>query len=330
MWWKFLKGNPAGDAKLDPGKSPRVSARADSVDLREGGQAPLTKVSRQVKHVEVVTKKKTSTLLSGEYKSRFKGQGMQFSDSRVYQYGDDIRHMDWRTSARMTETYVKTFEEERELNLLFVVDASASAQFGSTGLSKREAMATALACMGFSAISNNDRVGLLFFSDRVERFVPAKKGRKHVLRLIDELLTFKATARRTDINAALNFLSATLKNGAVIILASDFFAGFDKKKLEYLSKKHDFICLRTTDPRDTDLPNVGLLRVEDPETGEVAVLQTNSSKVRKDYASSQTAYRNAVGQVLRKAGAAVVDLATDADAARVLHQFFHSRKGGRG
>jgi uncharacterized protein (DUF58 family) len=348
MWWKFRKdktesedlkpwetekaggrSSPKGAASYSAKATAGSSARADSVDLRTGGQAPLTKVSKAVKHVEVVTKKKTSTLLSGEYKSRFKGQGMQFSDSRVYQYGDDIRHMDWRTSARMTETYVKTFEEERELHLLFVVDASASAQFGSTGQSKREAMATALACMGFSAISNNDRVGLLFFSDRVERFVPAKKGRKHVLRLIDELLTFKATSGRTDINAALNFLSSTLKNGAVIILASDFFAGFDKRKLEYLSKKHDFICLRTTDPRDTELPNVGLIRVEDPETGEVAVLQTNSAKARRDYASSQVAYRNAVAQVMRKAGASLVDLATDADAARVLHQFFHSRKGGR-
>lgn len=307
-----------------------MSARADSAELRAGGQAPLTKVAKQVKHVEVVTKKKSSMLLSGEYKSRFKGQGMQFSDSRVYQYGDDIRHIDWRTSARMTDTYVKTFEEERELNLLFVVDASASASFGSTGLSKREAMATALACMGFSAISNNDRVGLLFFSDRVERFVPAKKGRKHVLRLIDELLTFKAASRKSDINAALNFLSSAIKNGAVIILASDFFATFDKRKLEFLSKKHDFICLRAIDPRDTDLPDVGLIRVEDPETGEVAVLQTNSAKARKDYASSQEAYRRAVGQVMRKAGASLVDLATDDDAARVLHQFFRARKGAKG
>lgn len=324
MWWKFRK-KEAPAAKT----TARDSVKAESAELRTGGQAPLTRVSRQVKQVEVVTKKKTSMLLSGEYKSRFKGQGMQFSDARIYQYGDDIRHMDWRTSARMQDPYVKTFEEERELNLLFVVDCSSSTGFGSTGQSKREAMATALACMGFSAISNNDRVGLLFFSDHVERFVPAKKGRKHVLRVIDELLNFKAKSSKSDINAALNFLSATQKNGSVIVLASDFFASFDKRKVEFLSKKHDFICLRCTDPRDVNLPNVGLIRVEDPETGEVAVLQTNSSKARKDYASSQLAYRNTVANILRKAGSSLVDLATDADAARVLHQFFHARKGGK-
>ena len=319
MWWKFRK---------EKAESQAPSARATSVDLREGGQAPLSKVARQVKSVEVVTRKKTSMLLAGEYKSRFKGQGMQFSDSRIYSYGDDIRHIDWRTSARMQETYVKTFEEERELNLFFVVDASASASFGSTGQSKREAMAVALACMGFSAISNNDRVGLLFFSDRVERFVPPKKGRKHVLRLIDELLTFEAESPRSDLNAALEFLSSTLKQGTVIVLASDFFANFDKRQIEYLSRKHDLICLRATDPRDYELPDVGLLRVEDPETGAVALLQTGSAKARKDYASSQISYRDAVAARLRKAGSSLVDLATDADAARVLHQFFRSR-GGR-
>jgi uncharacterized protein (DUF58 family) len=286
-------------------------------------------VAKQVKRVELVTKKKSSALLSGEYKSRFKGQGMQFSDSRVYQYGDDIRHIDWRTTARMQDTYVKTFEEERELLILFVVDSSASGFFGSTGVSKREALAVALACLGFSAIDNNDRVGLLFFSDQVERYIPARKGRKHILRLIDELLTFAPASKKSGMNSALDFLSSTLKQGAVVVMASDFFTSFDKKKVEVLAKKHDFICLRAVDPRDAELPNVGLLRLEDPETGESVVLPTSSSSFRKEYSRSQQAFRENVARVLRKTGVSLLDLPTGAEPAKVLHQFFHARKGGK-
>lgn len=318
MWWKFRKEQTKPTASTE-----------EASEIRAAGRAPLSQVAKQVKHVELVTKKKSSALLSGEYKSRFKGQGMQFSDSRTYQYGDDIRHIDWRTTARMQDTYVKTFEEERELNILFAVDVSASNSFGSTGVSKREALAVALACIAFSAIDNNDRVGLLFFSDRVERFVPAKKGRKHVLRLIDELLTFEPASKRSNLNSALEFLFSTVKQGAVIVLASDFFSGFDKKKMEILSRKHDFICLRASDPRDTDLPDVGLLRLEDPETGETVLLPTSSAAFRKDYSSSQQAFRRNAATILKKAGASLVELPTGAEPAKVLHQFFHSRKGAK-
>lgn len=318
MWWKFRKS----------AKGPERSSE-EVTEIRAAGRAPLSQVAKQVKHVELVTKRKSSALLSGEYKSRFKGQGMQFSDSRVYQYGDDIRHIDWRTTARMQDTYVKTFEEERELHILFVVDASASGTFGSTGVSKREALAVALACLGFSAIDNNDRVGLLFFSDQVERYVPARKGRKHVLRLIDELLTFEPASKKSGMNSALEFLSSAVKHGAVIVLASDFFASFDKKKLEVLSRKHDFICLRAIDPRDSELPNVGLLRLEDPETGETVVLPTNSASVRKEYSRSQQAFRENIGRILKKTGVSLLDLPTGAEPAKVLHQFFQARRGAK-
>lgn len=318
MWWKFRK----------TAKGPERSSEEVN-EIRAAGRAPLSQVAKQVKHVELVTKRKSSALLAGEYKSRFKGQGMQFSDSRVYQYGDDIRHIDWRTTARMQDTYVKTFEEERELHILFVVDASASGSFGSTGVSKREALAVALACIGFSAIDNNDRVGLLFFSDQVERYVPARKGRKHVLRLIDELLTFEPASKKSGMNSALEFLSSAVKQGAVIVLASDFFSSFDRKKLEVLSRKHDFICLRAVDPRDSELPNVGLLRLEDPETGESVVLPTNSASVRKEYSRSQQAFRENVGRILKKTGVSLLDLSTGAEPAKVLHQFFQSRRGAK-
>ena len=321
MWWKFRKKTP-------PPTGPRPSAIEDS-EIRAAGRAPLSEVAKQVKHVELVTKRKSSALLAGDYRSRFKGQGMQFSDSRLYQYGDDIRHIDWRTSARMQETYVKTFEEERELNIILAVDMSASNLFGSTGASKRESLAVALASVGFSAIANNDRVGLLLFTDKVERFVRPRKGRKHILRLIDELLTYQPKSRKSRIDAALNFLASILKHGSVLNLASDFFSEMDRRKLQLLSRKHDFIAFRATDPRDFELPNVGLLRVEDPETGQAVVLPTNSRRVRNEYAQSQRRYWEDVDRLLKRAGVSTVDLPTNADASKVLHKFFRSRKGPR-
>jgi uncharacterized protein (DUF58 family) len=320
MWSKFLKK-----------KNPTAEQATDSEEIRAAGRAPMSDIAKRVKEVELITRRKSAAMLSGEYKSRFKGSGMQFADSRVYQYGDDIRHIDWRTTARMQEAYVKTFEEERELNILFAVDVSASGGFGSTGVSKRENLAVGLACLGFSAIANNDRVGLILFSDVVERYVPPRKGRKHILRLIDELLTFEPLSKRSNLDPALNFLSSVLKHGSVILFASDFFAKFDKKKLQVLSRKHDFICMRATDPRDDELPDVGLLRIEDPETGDNVLLSTGSAAVRKAYKVSQKKLKFQVTDTIKKSGASLVDIATNADPVQALRQFFHprKRKGGR-
>lgn len=318
MWWKSRKTEGAAEPQ-NKGASPEV-------ELRESGRAPLSEIAKRVKEVELVTRKKSSAILSGQYKSRFKGQGMQFSDFRVYQYGDDTRHIDWRTSARMQDTYVKTFEEERELNIFFAVDVSGSGNFGTSDLSKREAMAIGLACIGFSAINNGDRVGLVLFSDRVERFVPPKKGRKHILRIIDEILTFQPVSKGSKINSALEFLSTSLKHGTVLVLASDFFSSVEKKKIDLLARKHDFICLRATDARDLDLPNVGLLRVEDLETGESLVINTASASFRKQYNEDQRAHRAQVEQLLRKSGAELLDISTQDDPSRILRSFFHSRK----
>jgi uncharacterized protein (DUF58 family) len=318
MWWKFLKARGAKAEEIP-------QADQDTDEIRTAGRAPLSEIAKKVKEVELTTRRKTSAMLAGDYKSRFKGQGMQFSDSRPYQYGDDIRHIDWRTTARMQEAYVKTFEEERELNIIFAVDVSASGAFGSTGLSKRENLAIGLASLGFSAISNNDRVGLLLFSDSVERFVPAKKGRKHILRIVDELLTYQPRSKKSNLDPALTFLSSTLRHGSVVILASDFFAGFDKKKLQILSRKHDFICMRALDPRDSAIPDVGLLRVEDPETGESMLLPTSSAAVRKAYADSQKKFSASTAELIRKSGASLVDIATQSDPVHALRQFFHPR-----
>jgi len=317
MWWKFLK--PRSAATHDEERD------RDTNDIRTSGRAPLSEIAKKVKEVELITRRKSSAMLAGDYKSRFKGQGMQFSDSRPYQYGDDIRHIDWRTTARMQEAYVKTFEEERELNVIFAVDVSASGGFGSTGVSKRESLAIGLASLGFSAISHNDRVGLLLFSDTVERFVPAKKGRKHILRIVDELLTYQPISKKSNLDPALIFLSSMLKHGSVIIFASDFFAKFDKKKLQVLAKKHDFICMRAIDPRDYDLTDVGLLRIEDPETGESTLLATSSSAVRKSYSDTQKKMSAKTADLIKKSGASLVDISTQNDPVQTLRQFFHPR-----
>jgi uncharacterized protein (DUF58 family) len=321
MWSKFRR-------KKDETHSENAASSAAAEELRTAGKAPLSEIARKVKEVELVTRRKSAAMLAGDYKSRFKGQGMQFADSRVYQYGDDIRHIDWRTTARMQEAYVKTFEEERELNIVFAVDVSASGGFGSTGLTKRENLAIGLASLGFSAISHNDRVGLVLFSDVVERFVPAKKGRKHILRIVDELLTYQPKSKKSHLDPALNFLSTMLKHGSVIVFASDFFAKFDKKKLQVLARKHDFICLRATDPRDAELPDVGLIRIEDPETGENVLLATGSSAMRRAYKESQARLDRQVTETIRKAGASLVDIATHSDPVMELRQFFHTRRRG--
>ncbi|MGZ3653751.1 MAG: DUF58 domain-containing protein, partial [Bdellovibrionota bacterium] len=180
--------------------------------------------------------------------------------------------------------------------------------------------------LGFSAISNNDRVGLILFSDTVERFVPARKGRKHILRIIDELLTYEPQSKKSNLDPALNFLSSMLKHGSVILFASDFFASFDKKKLQVLSRKHDFICMRATDPRDQELPNVGLLRIEDPETGENVLLSTQSAAIRKAYGDSQRKLNAQITDTVKKAGASMVDIATHVDPVQALRAFFHPRK----
>ena len=222
MWWKFRKKEATEVSSKDE----------NTADLRSAGLAPLSNIAKKVKEVEIVTRKPSAARLAGQYKSRFRGQGMQFSDSRVYQAGDDVRHIDWRTSARSAnETYVKTYEEERELNIICAIDMSSSTNFGSGEHTKLDAIALAVATITFSALKNNDRVGLLLFTDQVERFVPARKGKKHAMRILDELLGFKPKRRGTNINAAMSFLAATVSQHSIVFLASDFQGTWDPKRI---------------------------------------------------------------------------------------------------
>ena len=295
-------------------------------ELRESGKAPLSDIAKRVKRIEIATRKKADVVMTGQYRSRFRGQGMQFSDVRVYQYGDDVRHIDWRSSARSQQTYVKTFEEERELNVVLAVDVSASTAFGSEASNKRDTLALALASIAFSAAKNRDIVGLMMFSDQVERYVPPRKGRKHVLRILDEMLNYEPKRRKTDINIAIKALPGLLRHTSVIFVASDFSSPLNKNQLKRLAAKHDVIAIHVTDPRELDLPNIGMVQVQDPETGQSLVLDTGSGSLRRKFQQAQQRWHTEVDEFLKSAGASVIRLSTDRDPAADLMAFFETRK----
>lgn len=289
----------------------------------------LAEILRKLRLIEIQSRKSSNVQLAGEYKSRFRGQGMQFADVRAYQYGDDVRHIDWRTSARSQLTYVRTYEEERQLNVIVACDISGSANFGSQQYSKREAAALALATIAFSAIANRDLVGLLLFSDQIETFIPPGRGRRHVLRLLEAILHRPAKSHRTDINLALQTIPHLVKHRSVVVLASDFDGSINRYSLKKLAAKHDLICLALEDPREQLLPNVGLVQVQDPETGEALLLDSSSKQVRKQYAEVRARQRLAMENVFRSTGAAFVPITTDGNPVQQITDFFLRRKRWR-
>lgn len=319
MWWKSRK---------QPGQTAPAAA-AEEADLRASGQAPLSAVAKKVKELEIIARRPSAARLSGQYKSRFRGTGMQFSDSRLYQYGDDTRHIDWRTSARSEETFVKTFDEERELNIICAVDMSASNLFGSGGGSKLDTMALAVANIAFAALANNDRVGLLLFTDHIERFVPPRKGKKHVLRVLDELLGHKPVGRGTNHNEAMKFLANVVNNHSIVFFASDFLAPLDKKRLLLLAKKFDFIALHTRDTRETALPKVGIVEFEDPETGQTIAIDCSSDWAQNEFTRQLRERRRDSLDGLKRAGTELLPLAAGEDPSGRLLRFFHQRRRGR-
>src|SRR6478672_7201171 len=231
---------------------------------------------RKIRKIEIVTERLVRDRMAGQYHSVFKGRGIAFSEVREYMPGDDIRLIDWNVSARMNETYVKLFVEEREMTVLLLVDMSASGRFGSREQEKRELAAELAAILAFSAIRNNDRVGLIIFTDEVERFVPPKKGKKHVLRVVSEILQFKEKSRRTALDVGLDFLGHVIRRKAVAFLISDFLApvGSYERALRITARRHDLIPVRVSDPLEEALPDVGLIEMVDPETGGVVVFDT--------------------------------------------------------
>ena len=279
----------------------------------------------KVRLIEIRTRNMMNNLFAGEYHSVFKGRGMEFAEAREYQPGDDVRHIDWNVTARVGSPYIKVFDEEREMTVMLLVDVSASGAFGSQQQMKGEVGVEVSALLAFSAIQNNDRVGLLIFTDEVEVFVPPKKGRKHVLRVIRELLYFQPQGRRTSIAGALEYLGRVLHRRSVVFVVSDFQDKGYETALRHLSRRHDLIAVSLSDPREWRLPDVGFINLQDAETGEQVLVDSGHRGVREFYAAEQEAAVERRGVLFRKTG--VDEIAIDATKPYVdpLIHFFRAR-----
>ena len=286
----------------------------------------LKELQRLVRRVEIHSKRMASELFSGEYHSSFKGKGIEFSNVREYQYGDDVRSIDWNTSARKNELYVKLFTEERERSLLLVVDASASMHFGSQKRSKRSLAIEVSAVLASSALQNNDKVGLLVFTDRVERYLPPRKGRHNLLIILDELLRLKPQSRKTDINAALSFIRYSRKRQEIIFLLTDLVASDYEKGMKLLNNRHDFILVHLSDPLDNVLPLSGLLDLEDPETGERLTVDGASRRTLARYREEQCREHDELRQRLRRMRIDSIFLDTNRSFIGDLNTFFRYRE----
>ncbi len=279
----------------------------------------------KIRRIEIRARRLLNTALLGEYHSVFKGRGMEFNDVREYVPGDDIRTIDWSVTARLNAPFVKQFVEERELTVMLAVDVSASGGYGSSGRSKLDIATEIAALLAFSAIRNNDRVGLVAFSDRIEKFVPPRKGREHVLRLIRELVFLQPEGRGTDMNAALNYLNRVQRRRAVVFLISDFYAPDFSATLRVSGRRHDVIALAVTDPAELELPAGGLLRLEDAETGQEVVVDAGDRRVRERYHHMALEARVTRHSLLNSVKVDTIDIATDEPYMPPLYQFFQRR-----
>jgi len=282
-------------------------------------------ILKKVRRIEISTRGLVNDLFSGQYHSVFKGRGMNFSEVREYQYGDDIRTIDWNVTARMRHPYVKVFEEERELTVMLVVDASGSGEFGTQEQMKGEILAEICALLSFSAIKNNDKVGLIIFTDHVEKFVQPRKGRSHVLRVIRELLYFRPEHRKTDVSEALNFLSRVQRRRSVVFLASDFRSPDFEKSLRVTARRHDLVSIVIDDPREYELPPIGLVEFEDSETGERILLDTGSRQVRDHFSQAAFERKTNLRSLFRSVGVDSVEISTATPYVEPLIQFFKRR-----
>lgn len=283
-------------------------------------------ILRRVRKIEIKTRGLSQNIFAGEYHSAFKGRGMMFSEVREYQYGDDIRDIDWNVTARHNHPYIKVYEEERELTVMLLVDVSGSRYFGAEGQEKREMIAEIAATIAFSASQNNDKIGALFFSDKIEKFIPPQKGKKHILLIIRELLDFKPESRGTDIGAAVRYFADAMKKRCTTFLISDFIDEHDySKPLAVARNRHDVIALQVYDKRDTQMPDVGLMRVLDLETGSSRWIDTSSSRVRKAYGRWWYDRQQRMAETLRSRRIDFASVATDEDYVRALMGLFKNR-----
>ena len=292
----------------------------------DGAAGLLTReLIRTIRRIEIRTRRLVNESMAGEYHSVFRGRGMEFSDVREYQTGDDVRTIDWNVTSRMGHPYVKKYVEERELTVALLVDASASGGFGTVSRMKEALAAEVSALLAFSAIKNNDRVGLLQFTDRIEKYVPPKKGRTHVLRVIRELMHVDPTSAGTDIGAALDYAMRVFRKRSVMFLISDFLAeGFDRP-LRLAAKRHDLIGIAIGDPREESLPRLGLIEVADAETGESMIIDTSDRVLQREYARRAGLRRSDLRRRFRRMGIDLVELSTDKPYDRPLVRYFEAR-----
>lgn len=283
-------------------------------------------LAKKVRYIQVMTNKAVNDVLAGEYHSVFKGQGMEFDEVREYQPGDEIRSIDWNVTARTGHPYVKRYREERELTLLFLVDLSASGRFGSVKNIKNEVATELCALLAFSAIKNNDKVGLVVFTEGVELFIPPAKGTTHVLRLIRELLAFEPSKKGTNIAAAVNYAARVLHRRSIVFLISDFFDRDYERPLGILGRRHDVIAMAVNDPREFELPDVGLVDLEDAETGALVTVDTGDAGVRRHYAAAGRARSEGLRERLRGMDIDLIEVGTSHDYLLDLIRFFKRRE----
>lgn len=281
---------------------------------------------KRVRQIEIKTKGLSNNIFAGEYHSAFKGRGMAFAEVREYQYGDDIRDIEWNVTARFNKPFVKVFEEERELTVMLCVDVSGSLEFGSNVQTKRRMQTEIAATLAFSAIQNNDKIGVIFFSDRIEKFIPPKKGRKHILYIIRELLEFKPESNRTDVACAVEYMTSVIKRRCTAFLLSDFIDDKDfRQPLTIANRKHDVVAVQVYDRRVAELPDVGLMQVRDAETGEEMLVDTGSKKVRNMHAAWWRGQQNRLREIFTRSGVDNVSVRTDHDYVTALMGLFKQR-----
>jgi uncharacterized protein (DUF58 family) len=284
---------------------------------------------RKVRNIEIKARGLTKQLFSGQYHAAFKGRGISFAEVREYQYGDDVRLIDWNVTARQNKPFIKVFDEERELSVMLLIDVSASSTFGAHHASRRELIAEMFAVLAFSALQNNDKVGMILFSDHVESFVPPRKGKAHILRMVRDVLQHTPTGKKTDVALALDYLGKVIKRRCTAFLLSDLGKGELGKSLKIVGRMHDLLVLQVVDALERSLPNVGLVYVQDPETGETRLMDTANAKVRKAYMTQWLERQEMIRKQMRSTGTDHVQIFTDTGYIQPIRQLFHQREWRR-
>jgi uncharacterized protein (DUF58 family) len=285
-----------------------------------------SEVIKRVRQVEIKTKGLSQNIFAGQYHTAFKGRGMAFSEVREYQYGDDIRNIDWNVTARFNHPYIKVFEEERELTVMLLIDVSGSREFGSVDKTKKNIITEVAATLAFSAIQNNDKIGVIFFSDRIEKFIPPQKGKKHILHIIRELIDLHPKSKKTDISMVLKYFSNAIKKKSTAFILSDFLDTNDfEQSMLIANKKHDLVALQICDNREKELPNVGLLKVKDAETGEMVIVDSSSKQVREMYKTAWNNHQTSLNQTFNKCRVDNISIDTNEDYVKSLLKLFRLR-----